>query len=100
MLDLMRHCMPHLAESLRSKSIISKDAYDKARCLAINPGECVAHLLDCIEAKLKKTPSDFIEVVHVLESEQYLTTLADNLVQAYSEHFPSLHSWCIYGIIF
>ena len=49
----------------------------------IGKGERSAALLDCIEARTKMVPLDFIKIVGVLEAEPYLESLATQLVQSY-----------------
>ena len=42
-------------------------------------------LLDCIEARISSVPSDFKKVVQIIQSDSFLQTLADGLVQSYCE---------------
>lgn len=83
MLNLMRHCLPSLCNSLRSKSLIPPDIHEKALNRIIGSSERCVTLLDCIEAKLSVEPSAYTTIVHVLQSEPYLQVLAKQLVQNY-----------------
>ena len=86
MLNLMRHCLPSLSNSLWSKSLIPPDIHEKALNHIIGSGERCVALLDCIEARLAVEPSAYTTIVHILLSEPYLEVLAKELVQDYCEY--------------
>ncbi len=68
-----------------AKSIVSKEAYDTAINRSLNMPEKTVALLDGMESRIKESPSDFREIVCILKSEPFLSTLADGLVQNYIE---------------
>ena len=43
-------------------------------------------LLDCVEARSRAVPLDFVKFVRVLESDPYLESLANQLVHSYCEY--------------
>ncbi len=83
--NLIPHSLYQMANSLYSKSIISKETYDTAINKSLNMPEKTVALLDGMESRIKELPSDFIKIVCILESEQFLSTLADGLVHGYIE---------------
>lgn len=85
LLSLTRQCLPSLANSLYAQSLIPQDVYEEVTDRNVGKGERSAALLDCIEARTKTVPLDFIKIVGILEAEPYLESLATQLVQAYCE---------------
>ena len=85
MYSLIPHSLYQMSNSLYSKSIISKETYDNAINESLNVHKRTASLLDGMESRIKELPSDFKEIVCTLESESFLSTLADGLVHSYIE---------------
>ena len=65
--------------------MIPQDVYDKATNQSLVPNDRGAALLDCIQSRLAAKPSDFTHLVVILESDPYLRSLAEQLVQSYCE---------------
>ena len=83
MLNLIRHCLPELANSLYSEYMIPRRAYELACNENKSPSERGVALLDCMEARVEAVPSDFTKVVHILEAEPFLESQALQLVKNY-----------------
>jgi hypothetical protein len=63
LLNLIRHCLPSLANSLVSDGIISQDVCERACSQSMTSTERGVVLLDCIESRLEAVPSDIVKVV-------------------------------------
>ena len=86
LLNLVRHCLSSLANSLLSESIISQDAYEKACNQSLGPTERTTALLDCVESRIEVIPASFSKVVHILERlDPFVEIAAKELVQSYCE---------------
>ena len=85
LLNLIRHCLPSLASSLLSESMIPQCICEKACNQSLGSSEKGVALLDCIESHFEAEPSDFVKLVDILESEPFLTKLAEKLVKSYCE---------------
>lgn len=83
LLNLLRHCLPTLSQSLLAECLIPRDVYEKANNQFLGTSERTGALLDCVEARIECLPSDFLKVVSILESEPFLRSLADEMVQHY-----------------
>ncbi len=81
--SLIPHTLYQMANSLYSKAIISKETYDTAINESLDMPKRTMALLDGMEFRIKKLPSDFREIVCILKSEPFLSTLADELVHSY-----------------
>ena len=85
LLNLIRHCLPSLANSLLAENIIPQDLCERACNQCLGSGERGGAVLDCIEAAIQAVPSDFTAVVQILESERFLRSQAEKLVEIYCE---------------
>ena len=86
LLSLIRHCLPSLTNALYAQSLIPQDLQEEVSDRSIGKGERSVALLDCLQARSKAVPSDFIKIVHVLELNSYLESLAKQLVHSYCEY--------------
>ena len=84
-LNLVQPTLTSLANSLLASSIIPEDVYQRVSNSNQVALERSVTLLDCIEARISSVPSDFKKVVQILQSDSFLQTLADGLVQSYCE---------------
>ena len=84
-LNLVRHCHLQIADSLFSKKIIPTQVKDKVINPHLDISERVVALLDCVESRIEAVPSDFTKVVHILEEEPFLESLAKDLVESYGK---------------
>ena len=82
---LTPHCLPSLAESLYSQFIISQDVLDNVCNQSLAIGDRVRALLNCIEGRVDAVHSDFTKVVHILQSDPFLSHGAEMLVKSYCE---------------
>ena len=80
LVNLVRHCLPTLAESLYAQSLISRDVHEKVFNQNFSCNERSATLLNCIEDKVEVDPSVFSKIIGILKSEPYLSSLADHLI--------------------
>ena len=85
LLNLIRHCLPSLANSLLAEFMIPQDICEKACNQNLGSTERGVALLDCIESQLEAKPSDFTKLVDILKSEPFLTERAEKLVEDYCE---------------
>jgi len=85
LINLTRHCLPSLKEPLWSEGLIPQDVYDKAGNQAIGITDRCAALLDYILSRVGAVPSDFTKVLHILESQPFLQSLATKLKETYRE---------------
>ena len=85
MLNLVHPTLTSLANSLLASSIIPEDIYQRVSNSNQAALERSVTLLDCIEARISSVPSDFKKIVQILQSDSFLETLADGLVQSYCE---------------
>ncbi len=69
--------------------MIPRDVYEKVNDHSTGKGdrERGMILLDCVEARSKVVPSDFVELVRVLESDRFLEPLAIQLIENYCSEF-------------
>ena len=69
--------------SLYAEYMIPRRVYE----LVCNENKCLGErgvaLLDCVESRIEAVPSDFTKVVHILEEEPFLESLAKDLVESY-----------------
>ena len=87
-LNLFRHCLISLADTLYAESIISQEVYDIAYNEYIGKNQRCAALLDCVEARVGLVPLDFNKVLHILQCQPFLESLADRLILTYCEWIP------------
>ena len=85
LLNLIRHCLPTLTNSLHAKGMISRDVYEIASNDSKEISKRGVALLDCIETRLQVYPADLAKLVELLEAEPFLRSLAKDLLQSYSE---------------
>ena len=85
LLNLVRHCLPSLANSLLSEFIISHDVCEKACNQNLVTTERGRALLDCVESRIEVIPASFSKVVHILELDPFVEIAAKELVQSYCE---------------
>ena len=85
MLNPVCQTLTSLANSLLASFIIPEDVYQRVSNSSQAALERSVTLLDCIEARISSVPSDFKKVVQILQSDSFLQTLADGLVQSYCE---------------
>ena len=85
LLNLIRHCLPSLTNSLHAEFMIPQDVYDKATNNVISENERGLVLLDCIEGKIVEDSSNLKKIVNILESERFLASQAEQLVKGYSK---------------
>ena len=83
LLDLLRHCLPEIADPFFAHRMISRKIRDKAFNSHLDITERGVALLDCVESRIEAVPSDFTKVVHILEEEPFLESLAKDLIQSY-----------------
>ena len=83
LLNLLRHCLLGIADSLFSERIIPREVHEKAGKQLLDSTERGVALLDCVESRIEIVPSDFTKVVHILEAEPFLESLAKDLIQSY-----------------
>ena len=76
--------LANIANKLYADFIISQKTLDEAINSSLNKGDRTVALLSAIEAKLEVQPSDFTKLVDILDSEPYLSTLAEGLVHSYN----------------
>jgi hypothetical protein len=88
LLNLIRHCLPEVANSLYSKFMIPRRVFDLACNDNKDPSERGVALLDCIESRIEAVPSDFIKIVHILEAEPFLESQAHALIKSYCKWRP------------
>ena len=85
LLNLIRHSLSTLANSLYAQRIISHEVYEKACNENKGTSERCTTLLECVEDRIRVRPSYFNKVVNILESDPFLEDLAEELVQSYRE---------------
>ena len=85
LLKLIRHCLPSLAQALYAQELIPEDTRDETTNKSVKMSERSVALLDCLEARSEALPADFIKIVHILESEPFLESMASQLVHSYCE---------------
>ena len=85
LLNLIRHSLSTLANSLYAQRILSLEVYEKVCNENIGSSERGGALLECVEARIGAQPSDFTKIVYILESNPFLAVLAEGLVQSYRE---------------
>ena len=85
LLNPIRHCLPTLANLLRAEYIIPDDVYEDVCNQAVSKSKRCGDLLECMEDRVESFPSDFIKIVHILESEPFLQHIAAELVHSYCE---------------
>ena len=85
LLNLIRHCLPSLANSLLAQYIIPQDLCERACNPILGSAERGGALLDCVQARIEAVPADFTKVLHILEEEPFLRSQATDLIQSYSE---------------
>jgi hypothetical protein len=83
LLNLIRHCLPEVANSLYAKFMIPRRVFDLACNDNKGPSERGVALLDCVESRIEAVSSDFTKVVHILEAEPFLESLANALIKIY-----------------
>ena len=83
LLNLLRHCLPEIADPFFAQRMISRKIRDKAFNSHLDITERGVALLDCVESRIEAVPSDFTNVVHILEEEPFLASLAKDLIQSY-----------------
>ena len=83
LLNLIRHCLPSLANSLFVQGIISRDVYERAFDTSLTRSERGVALLDSVKSGIEESPSDFIKVVHIIEKEPFLESLSKDVVKSY-----------------
>ena len=102
LLNLIRHCLPSLANSLFADSIIPQDVCERACNKTLTSSERGVALLDCVESRIEALPSDFTKVVHILEAEPFLAPGVKELCESYCEPIEKLthlkNSTCIFCI--
>ena len=74
-----------MANSLFAEFMIPKSIQQKVCNEHKDVNERGVALLDCVESRLEVMPSDLTKVVDILESEPFLRSLADRLVDSYCE---------------
>ena len=85
LLNLIRHSLSTLANSLYAQRIISREVYEKACNENRSSSERGGALLECVEARIEVQPLDFTRMVRILESDAFLEVLVEKLVQSYRE---------------
>jgi hypothetical protein len=85
LLNLIRHCLPQVTDSLFSQAIIPRHVYEKACNEHLGSTERGVVLLDCVMSRLEAVPSDFSKVVDILKAEPFLESLANDLILSYCE---------------
>ena len=79
LLNLLKHCLLKVANTLFAEGMISEEVYETASNTSKSPSERGVALIDCLETRLKAFPEDFRRVVEILETEPYLRTLVECL---------------------
>ena len=83
LLGLVRSCLPTISTCLYSKRLISQDVCEESLNEKTVGSVRAAKLLSSVQSRIQSEPSDFVNVVHVLESEPSLTKSAQRLVETY-----------------
>ena len=76
--------LTNIANKLYADSIIPQKTLDEVTNSSLGKDDRTAALLSAIEAKINVRPSDFTKLVNILDSEPYLSTLAEGLVHNYN----------------
>ena len=74
-----------MANSLYAKYMIPQEVYELACNGNKGASERGVALLDCVESRVEAVPSDFTEVVDILEADGFLEPGAEELIKSYSE---------------
>ena len=85
LLAFFRDCLPHVTNSFYAEDIIPLHVHDKASNLSLGVTERILALLDSVESRMEAVPSDFTKVVHILEMEPVLESVAEQILQSYCE---------------
>ena len=81
---IIRNDLTNIAIKLYADSIIPQKTLDEATNRSLGKNDRTVALLNAIEAKIEVRPSDFTKLVNILDSEPYLSTLAEGLVHSYN----------------
>ena len=81
---IIRNDLTNIAHKLYANSIIPQKTLDEAINNSLGKDDRTVALLRAIEAKIKVQPLDFTKLVNILDSEPYLSTLAEGLVHNYN----------------
>jgi hypothetical protein len=82
---LIRHCLPHVADSLYAKYIIPDHVREKVCNEYLGRTERCAALLNCVATRIQAVPKNFITFVDILMAEPYLESLGNDLIHSYRE---------------
>lgn len=82
---LFCNCLPTISSCLLHKALISQEVYEEATNRTIDKISRSYALLDCLEAKTKAVPQEFIKFVQVLKANPYLQSMGNQLVLHYSK---------------
>ena len=85
LLNLIRHCLPEVANSLFAEYTIPQGVYELVCNGNKDASERGVALLDCVESRIEAVPSDFTKVVDILEADGFLEPGAEELVKSYCE---------------
>ena len=80
---IIRNDLTNIANKLYADSIIPNKTLNKAINSSLGEDDRTVALLNAIEAKIEVRPSDFTKLVDIVDSEPYLSTLAEGLVHSY-----------------
>ena len=84
--DIICHDLVSVAGKLYSRGIISHTTHSYATNPKVyTPEDRTTELLKAVESQIRVRPSIFKEFIFILESEPYTSSLADELIQSYSE---------------
>ena len=82
---IIRNDLSNITHKLYAKDIISEETYYRALNELCTTNIRTMEVLNALESKMRVESSIFTEFVNILESDPYTSSLADELIQSYSE---------------
>ena len=80
---LIKHCLQTMSNSLYSQGLLSEEVYETVGNTSLGQTARAKAILDCLEGIFQLKPASFTTVIHIMKSEPYLSSLADQLEQYY-----------------
>ena len=84
-LNLARHCLVSLANSLFAEEIIPRDVLEETTSDSSNSSKRCLALFSCVEDKIGVVPSDFAKVVRILDCDSFFKELVKELIKSYGK---------------
>ena len=81
---IIRNDLTNIAIKLYADSIIPQKTLDEATNSSLSKYDRTVSLLSAIAGRIEVQPSDFTKLVEILDSEPYLSALAEGLVHSYN----------------